>query len=224
MKWRKTQIDGIKQFGSLLGIHLQDFGDFAIPGQIIYLYQKKVDVHIRLSVFIKREDNLVWFSVTEKHEWQIGDWVYYRGPIGNGFQPMSYYENLLFIIPGEVIGSLNPLIDEAILKNKNISIACNDFVNQFNPETEIISFDDLEYAIDWADYLYLECRNEDLHNFESILNNIKNSKLPSEIFIHTSTLCGGTADCMVCAVKTRRGFQQVCKTGPVLLISEMELY
>jgi len=223
MKWRKTQIDSIKQFGSFVGVHLRDFGDFIIPGQIIYLFQKEFDDHIRPSVFIKREDNLIWFSVNEKQEWKIGDWVYFRGPIGNGFQPMSFYEKLLFIIPGELIGSLIPLIDEAILRNKNISIACNNVVSQFKPESEIISFDDLEFAIDWADYIYLECKYEDFPNFEWIINNIKKCGVPSEIFFQTAILCGGTADCMVCAVKTRRGFQQVCKTGPVLLISEMEI-
>ena len=223
MKWRKSQIDGIRQFGSFIGIHLQDFQDFIIPGQIIYLFQDRVDDHISPSVFIKREDDFIWFSVSDKKNWQIGDWVYFRGPIGNGFKPISYFEKLLFIIPGDIIGSLNPLIDEAILRNKNISIACNNINSQFKPESEIISFEDLEFAIDWADYIYLECRYEDLADIEQIMNNIKTSGVPSEIFIETPILCGGTADCMVCAVKTKHGFQQVCKIGPVLFTSEMEL-
>ena len=91
------------------------------------------------------------------------------------------------------------------------------------PEFEIMAIDDIEFAIAWAEFIYLELKLENLQNFHWIINQIIRAGVPCEVFIQTAILCGGRADCMVCAVKTRAGFQQVCKTGPVFLISELDI-
>jgi hypothetical protein len=224
MNWRKSQINAISQFGSYISLNFKDINLKVKPGQLIYIFQNEIDDHIHPFIFNKRDGNILWFSGNSNLTWKVGDWVYYRGPIGNGFQSITNYDKFLFISPGEWIGSLNPLIDDALLKNKNVSIVCNNLVSHFNPEFEIMSLDDIDFAIQWAEFIYLEFRLENMQNIHPVLNKIITVGVPCEVFIQTAILCGGTADCMVCAVKTSKGFQQVCKTGPVFRISELVIH
>ena len=223
MNWRKTVIDEIKDFGFRQALHLKDFKIDIKPGQIIYTYQQDIDDLIIPLTFIKKQNDQFWYACDKPIQWQIGKEISVRGPIGKGFHPIDREGKILFIIPGELFGSLRPLIDDAIQSKKNVAIFCKNIDWQIHPDAEIILIEDLDFAINWTDFIYLECARNELKNILDIINLIKERRIPSEIFVHTPILCGGNADCMVCAVKTKSGYRRICKDGPIISIEELEI-
>jgi NAD(P)H-flavin reductase len=223
MNWRITEIDEFKDFGFRQALHLKDFKISYNPGQIIFIYQPEIDDHIVPLACVKDVDNQLWYTSDKPLKWQLGKKLYVRGPIGNGFNPIGSEGKILFIIPGEPIGSLQSLIVDAIQSQKNVAIMCTDFEWQIHPEVEIISFEDYEYAINWADYIYIECAKNELTTISEIISLIKKHCIPAEIFIFAPVLCGGNADCMVCTVHKKSGYRQICKEGPVISVEELEL-
>ncbi len=223
MNWRNTEIDAIKDFGFCQAIRLKNFSITIKPGQILYIFQPDTYDHIIPLTYVKQEINQSWFTSATSIQWQIGKNILVRGPIGNGFHPIGRYGKILFIVPGEVIGSLQPLIDIAIQSQKSLAISNKNNNWRIHPEAEIILIEDIDFAISWADFIYLECARNELKNFQDLINKIKHHHTPSEIFIYSPVLCGGNADCMVCSVLTKSGFRRICKDGPVLPIEELEL-
>ena len=53
MNWRRSQINGIRQFGSFIGLNFKDVDSAIKPGQLIYIFQKEIDDHISPFVFIR---------------------------------------------------------------------------------------------------------------------------------------------------------------------------
>ncbi len=223
MNWRNTEIDAIKDFGFCQAVHLKDFSITIKPGQILYIFQPDSDDHIIPLTYVKHENNQSWFTSATSIQWQIGKNILVRGPIGNGFHPIGRYGKILFIVPGGLIGSLQPLIDIAIQTQKSVAISSKNNNWQIHPEVEIISIEDIDFAISWADFIYLECARNELENFPDIINKIKHHRTTSEIFIYSPVLCGGNGDCMVCTVHTKSGFRRICKDGPILPIEELEI-
>jgi hypothetical protein len=74
----------------------------------------------------------------------------------------------------------------------------------------------------WADYVVIEIERDNLDKNQEILKKIIDLEKPTEILIYCPILCSSDSQCMVCSVKTKKGWIRTCQQGTVFNLNELE--
>jgi dihydroorotate dehydrogenase electron transfer subunit len=149
--------------------------------------------------------------------WHPGLELQLRGPLGRGFS-LPFSARKIGLIAFEGSGTrLRGLIQPALKQEAGVVFVSDSAAERLPNEVEIQPMSALQDIVTWADFLAFEVKRDDLPSFRERLGKlwqIAGSK-ESQILVQTPVPCGGMADCGICAVTLRSGWQLACKDGPV---------
>ena len=149
--------------------------------------------------------------------WKPGQDVYLRGPMGRGFTlPFAARKIVLVAFDGQP-WRLRGLIQPSLKQGGSIVLISDASVDQLADEVEVQPLSTLAEIIEWADYIAFDVAREKLMELRAKLGSGKQAPALAEaqILVRTLMPCGGAADCGVCAVSLKSGWEMVCKDGPV---------
>lgn len=216
-----TEISIIRNFGNLQLISLKMKVSSIKPGQFLIVYNPEKDDRIYPIYFALKLDD-IFFVKPNNANWEIGDQLIVKGPIGPGFLNYSNYQNLLCISLGQYQGGLNPVIDHCVSLGKNVAYMLEDTNVVLPNSVEIVFPFTLAENLLWANYVLIEAERDHLEQSNEILKKIVKSGIPSEILLYCPILCSGDSQCMVCSVKTKKGWIRTCQQGTVFNLNELE--
>ena len=158
--------------------------------------------------------------------WSPGMEVYLRGPLGRGFSLPASARKIGLIAFDDAPSRLRGLIAPA-LKQGAAVVLVTDFDSDSLPdEVEVQPESALSEIVAWADYLAFDAARETLSELRERLGSVKQTWAGSDaqILIRTPMPCGGVADCGVCAVILKSGWEMACKDGPVFDLNDLPLH
>lgn len=146
--------------------------------------------------------------------WTPGTPLNLRGPLGRGYSlpPASRAVGLAAF--GDTIHRLAALIEPAINQGAGVALLTNQPPQGLPSELEIMPIDSLHEVIHWADYMAFDMPREMLPVFLEKLP-ATGIQAGAQMLLTTPMPCGGRGDCGVCSVSFKRGYQLICKDGPV---------
>ena len=150
--------------------------------------------------------------------WGPGQELYLRGPLGRGFAlPVSARKVALVAFDDPPV-RLRGLIQAVLQRDAAVALVC-DYPSERLPDAvEVQPLSALADVLNWADYLALDARRENLPALSERLAGLNQYRAVREaqVLIRTAMPCGGVAECGVCAVNGKSGWNLACKDGPVL--------
>jgi len=149
--------------------------------------------------------------------WMPGQELYLRGPLGHGFSlPIAARKIALVDLDGQP-WQLRGLIRPSLNQGGSVVLVSDAPVDHLAHEVEVQPLSGLEEIVRWADYIAFDVARENLIRLKEKLGSGKQTPALAEAQIHVRTMmpCGGVAECGVCAVGLRSGWEMVCKDGPV---------
>lgn len=219
---QKTEISIIRNFGDRQLLSLEMKVSSIKPGQFFIVYNPEKDDRLFPIYFTLQLDE-IFFMKPKNTNWEIGDQLIVKGPIGSGFTYYSNFQNLLCISLDNLYGGLNPMINRSIDNGKNVAYMVENSNIVLPNSVEIVFPDMLDENLSWADYVLIEAERDHLEQSKEIINKVLNSGIPSEILIYCPILCTGDSQCMVCSVKTKKGWIRTCQHGTVFKLTELEI-
>jgi NAD(P)H-flavin reductase len=163
------------------------------------------------------------FISTVSDQWNPGETLYLRGPLGRRFSLPVSARKVGLVAFDDSPARLRGLIPPALRQEASIVLVCDWKVEHLPDEVEIQPLSAMEEILGWADYIALDVSRENLHALQEKLEQ-RNQLLAvkdAQILIRTSMPCGGVAECGVCAVVTKSGWEMACKDGPVFDLKEI---
>ena len=221
MKQRIAKILSVRNLGDLRLISLDISVSDLKPGQFFLAFHPEKDDHLSSIYYVMNKDEY-YFSVPEYASWELGDQLITRGPIGAGLKIPAMYSNLLCISTCENVGGLYPVIENSVRTGKNVACMVSSNNIPLPNSVEVVFPEMLEDTLGWADYVLIEMNRDELKYQQELLQRITNSGLPAEILLYCPILCSGDAHCMVCSVKTKKGWIQTCHIGSTFYLDELE--
>ena len=155
--------------------------------------------------------------------WTPGLDISLRGPLGRGFSLPLSSRKVGLIAFDDAPSRLRGLIAPA-LKQGAAVVLVTDFDSDSLPdEVEVQPSSALADIVQWADYLAFDVARENLFELRECLGSINRAQAGKEaqVLIRTPMPCGGVADCGVCAVTLKSGWEFACKEGPVFEMKEI---
>jgi len=218
---QRTEISIIRSFGDLQLISLKMQLHPINPGQFLIVYNPEKDDHLFPIYFTLQLDD-IYFVKPINTNWEIGDQLIVKGPIGSGFSDYFNFQNLLCISLNNPRGGLNPVIDQSVSMGKNVAYMVEDTNVVLPNSVEIVFPGMLHENLLWADFVLIEVERDNLDKNQNILKSIVNSGIPTEILIYCPILCSGDSQCMVCSIKTKKGWIRTCQHGTVFNLNDLE--
>jgi hypothetical protein len=157
--------------------------------------------------------------------WKVGDSLRLRGPCGKGFHfPAGAQKVALAALDGNPY-RLAGLVSQALSRQAEVTLYCAFIPTDLPVAVEILPLDLLPDALRWADFLAIETRLTGLAELAARLRLSAGqvSPCPTQVLVAVAMPCGGTAECGVCSVRTRRGWRLACQDGPVFDYNQLEL-
>jgi dihydroorotate dehydrogenase electron transfer subunit len=147
-----------------------------------------------------------------------------RGPLGNGFRLPGNARKVALAPLGCGPERLLPLADLALTQDAAVALYAPVIPDGLPSAVEILPPELLPDALGWADYLAFDLAQGWRGRWQSAVGLQEGRKLPffGQALVRTPIACGGMGDCDVCAVKTRSGWMQACKDGPVFDLEVLE--
>jgi dihydroorotate dehydrogenase electron transfer subunit len=163
------------------------------------------------------------FISTASEQWTPGDVLYLRGPLGRGFTLPTSARKVGLVAFDDVPARLRALIPPALRQDASIVLVCDSNVDDLHNEVEIQPLSALEEILKWAEFIAIDV---DRKNMPQLLERLErhyqlSAVREAQILIRTPMPCGGVADCGVCAVVTKSGWQMACKDGPVFDLNNL---
>jgi len=155
--------------------------------------------------------------------WMPGTDLALRGPLGRGFDiPASARRIALIAFDAEPV-HLRGLIQPALRQSAAVVLVSDFAVDNLSDEVEAQPLSALRDVIAWADYAAFDVARANLFELRERLGMMKQlqASYEAQILIRTPVPCGGVADCGVCAVNLKSGWQMACKDGPVFDLREI---
>lgn len=218
---QKTEISIIRNFGDLQLISLKMKLPSIKPGQFLIVYNPEKDDRL-IPIYFALHLDEIFFVKPKNANWDIGDQLIVKGPIGPGFSNYFNYQNILCISLMQSFGGLNPVIDQCVSMGKNVAYMVDDMNLVLPNSVEIVFPGTLDENLLWAGCVLIEIERDFLEQSKGFLKRILNSGIPTEILIYCPILCTGDAQCMVCSVKTKKGWIRSCQHGTVFNLNELE--
>jgi len=162
-------------------------------------------------------------SVSGTVDWQPGDVLALRGPLGRGFSvPLSARKIGLIAFDDSPV-RLRGLIRPALQRDASVVLLCASSVDHLPDEVEVQPLSALDDVMKWADYIAADVTREKLPELKERLNNGNQLSVwrEAQILVHTQMPCGGVAECGVCALTTKSTWKLICKDGPVFDLREI---
>ena len=191
-------------------------------GQLFLAYHSKKNSHLMPLNLFSLKDNK-WFTYKEEFFWEIGDELKLRGPIGEGFRAIRPYQNLLLIDLENEIQSLYSLMEEGLNSGKNVVYSAKETNFPIPSSVEIMPLELSQETIRWADFIAVEVNRDDLQKFSNLFFQIRELNIDCDVLVHCPILCSGKSECMVCAIKTKRGWVKTCQNGQVIKLDQLEI-
>jgi hypothetical protein len=155
--------------------------------------------------------------------WKPGDSLAVRGPLGRGFSlPASARKVALIAVDGPP-SYLRGLIPPALQQNAAVVLLCDASADHLPDVVEIQPVSALREIMQWADFVALDARRENLKELMEKMGGSKSKFIPygAQVLVHASMPCGGLADCGVCALTTQSDWKLICREGPVFDLSDL---
>lgn len=149
--------------------------------------------------------------------WNPGLELQLRGPLGRGFAlPLSAHKVGLVAFDDSV-ARLKGVIRPALKQDAAVVLACSSAPENLPDDVEVQPLSALPEIAEWADYLALDVRREDMDRLRERLGRLNQLAVgkAAQILIRTPVPCGGIANCGVCAVSLKFDWRMACKEGPV---------
>jgi len=164
--------------------------------------------------------------------WGPGTTLSLRGPLGKGFDIPSDTRHLALAAFGESPARLLPLVRQSLDNSVDIALFIPAPQHPGSPShlpplpaaLEIHPLSALPETLTWADTLALDLPMTALPTLRQTLGLDSHEHLPcqAQALIVTPMPCGAIADCGVCAVPARKGYQLACKDGPVFDLNQLK--
>lgn len=160
------------------------------------------------------------FISTASEKWTPGEILYLRGPLGRGFSLPSSARRIGLIAFDGAPARLRGLIQPALKREASVVLVCDREVDDLSDEVEVQPLSALEEILKWSDYVAIDVDRENLGQLMERLVQ-RTYLLTTQVLIRTPMPCGGVAECGVCGVVTRSGWEMSCKYGPVFDLREI---
>ena len=162
--------------------------------------------------------------------WTVGMRLAVRGPLGQGFKLPANARHIVLASLNDHGSRLGLLVETALSqeapKMETSVVFCGDSpAGSFPSEVEMLPLESLPDLLSWADYLALAVDQSQLPDLSGLLRLTPGQRcpVPAQVLIETPLVCGGLAQCGLCAVETRRGWKLACEDGPVFDLDELEI-
>jgi NAD(P)H-flavin reductase len=155
--------------------------------------------------------------------WAPGMILVVRGPLGTGFELPPSARRVAVISFQQDLIRMSQLINMALTQKAAVVVYTNAFDSRLAEDIEVLPLEAVQEFWTWADYGACWIEQEsllELHNKLGITPG-KNTTIPVEVLVETPLVCGGMADCGVCAVPVKRGYKLACKDGPVFQLKDL---
>ena len=149
--------------------------------------------------------------------WGPGTELHVRGPLGRGFSMRPSARKVGLVALDGSPAPLKGLIAPALRQNAAIVLVCDCSPENLPDEVEVQPLAALTEILEWADFLAVDVRRQNLNLLQERLGRLKQLTVGHEtqVLVHTPVPCGGIADCGVCAVTVKSSWAMACKDGPV---------
>jgi hypothetical protein len=160
-----------------------------------------------------------------KRHWSTEESFAISLPHGNGFDNVGKSKRLLMVSGTITPLRLFPLAGRVIQDGGEAALFTHHLPDTIPPEIELLTQDQLAEAISWADTIIGDTSIDQVINWVKLITagGKNNPNTNVQILMDTPVVCAGSADCGVCAVKTRHGWKHACTDGPVFKLSELEI-
>ncbi len=197
-----------------------------LPGQYLKVRQPENDQLLSTTVFhIFIDDAQLEVMPLSQPTWSVGDEVQLHGPFGKGFTLPNHKSRVGIFVPEATPAlCLLPLIEQASLGGHEIALVCDSFITGLLAEVEVLTSDRAQEVWQWADYLAVIARINDVATIVPQIipyRNHINRSGEDELLVLTEMPCSGIAVCEMCAVQTKKGWKHACKDGPVFNLAEV---
>jgi dihydroorotate dehydrogenase electron transfer subunit len=163
--------------------------------------------------------------------WTPGQSIYLRGPLGRGFALPLSARKVGLVAFDDSPSRLRGLIAPALKQSAAVVLVSDHPFDTLHDEVEMHPTSALAEIMAWADYLAFDVSRENLPQLRDFLGSMKQAsawkaraepgRSEAQVLIRTPMPCGAVADCGVCAVTLKSGWQMACKDGPVFDLKEI---
>ena len=155
--------------------------------------------------------------------WMPGLQISLRGPLGRGFAIPTSVRKIALIAFDDAPLRLRGLIRPALKLGAAIVLVSDFAVDNLSDEVEAQPLSALQDVLAWADFAAFDVARVNLFELREKLRIMKQAQAACEaqVLIRTAVPCGGVADCGVCGVSLKSGWQLACKDGPVFDLREI---
>ena len=195
-----------------------------IPGQYLLAHKNASDLPLPVSLFfIDSAPSGFRSAPPTPKDWQPGDLLNFRGPIGHGFNIPPSAKKIALIALDESPARLHGLISLALKQNAEIVLVCNSTQMDLPEVVEVQPLQAMTAVLKWADYAAFDVQRENMNQLKEMLkeHNQISPQVEAQILIHTSMPCGGVAECGVCALTLNHDWKMICKEGPVFIVPQV---
>lgn len=155
--------------------------------------------------------------------WMPGMQISLRGPLGRGFALPAFARKIALIAFDDAPLRLRGLIRPALKQGAAVVLVSDYRVDNLSDEVEAQPLSALQDVLAWADFAAFDVARVNLFELREKLGMMKQAQAACEaqVLIRTAVPCGGVADCGVCGVSLKSGWQLACKDGPVFDLREI---
>ena len=148
--------------------------------------------------------------------WQPGDVIQVRGPLGRGFSIPEGTSRLALCAFGDCSDHLLPLAATVLATGGEVALITSGDFSHLPASIEISSLGDLPDLLRWADAAACTIPINDTDHFIDHLSSLSPLPCPTQVMIYGHFPCNSMAECGICAFKTKKGRSlTVCQDGPV---------
>lgn len=155
--------------------------------------------------------------------WRPGDELFLRGPLGRGFALPASARRVGLVAFDSPPSRLRGLVQPALRQGASLVLLCDSSADHLPDDVEVQPISTLGEILHWADFIALDVYRDNLKQLVETLRKQRPFQAWSgaQILVRVPMPCGGLADCGVCALTTRSGWQLACKDGPVFNVTEI---
>lgn len=155
--------------------------------------------------------------------WMPGMQISLRGPLGRGFALPAFARKIALIAFDDAPLRLRGLIRLALKQGAAVVLVSDFAADNLSDEVEAQPLSALQDVLAWADFAAFDVARVNLFELREKLGMMKQAQAACEaqVLIRTAVPCGGVADCGVCGVSLKSGWQLACKDGPVFDLREI---
>jgi len=149
-------------------------------------------------------------------DWQPGDLLQVRGPLGKGFHIPANVRRLALCAFGEVSDHLLPLAGTILAQDGEVALFTDGDFSQLPARIEVNPLADLADACKWADLMACAAPVDQFSAAQEQLERWSPIGCETQLLVYSQYPCAAMAECGVCAFRVRSGQTRLaCQDGPV---------